>query len=47
VPGIRKTMGAGTGSAFGVCPDCDGTGWVEREAEVQTEGADTELEPPE
>jgi len=30
VPGITKItgMGSGMGSAFGVCPDCDGAGWI-------------------
>lgn len=30
VPGIRKTlnMGKGTGSQYGVCPECDGVGWL-------------------
>ena len=35
VPGIRKTMGIGMGSAFGVCPDCDGTGWIDGDVDVQ------------
>ena len=26
---MRKTEGKGMGSAFGPCPDCDGTGWVD------------------
>lgn len=30
VPGIKKitNMGKGMGSEYGVCPDCDGLGWL-------------------